>query len=130
MKKIITVVIMALILSVNAYAGDISSVKATGAVLMDMDSGRVLWGKNEEKPLAMASTTKIMTAILALENGNKGDMVTVSKRAAAAPKVNINLTAGEEVSLENLLYALMLKSANDSAIAIAEHIGGTVVYDE
>ena len=126
MKKIITAVIMALILSVNAYAGDISSVKATGAVLMDMDSGRVLWGKNEEKPLAMASTTKIMTAILALENGNKGDMVTVSKRAAAAPKVNINLTAGEEVSLENLLYALMLKSANDSAIAIAEHIGGTV----
>ena len=126
MKKIIIALITALVLSVNAYAGDISSVKATGAALIDMDSGRVLWGKNEGKPLAMASTTKIMTAIIALETGNLEDVVTVSKRAAAAPEVNIDLTAGEEVKLKNLMYALMLKSANDSAIAIAEHIGGSV----
>ena len=126
MKKIIIALITALVLSVNAYAGDISSVKATGAALIDMDSGRVLWGKNEEKPLAMASTTKIMTAIIALETADLEDVVTVSKRAAAAPEVNIDLTAGEEVKLKNLMYALMLKSANDSAIAIAEHIGGSI----
>lgn len=126
MKKIIIALVMALIFSVNAYGYDINQVKATGAVLMDMDSGRVLWGKNEEEPLAMASTTKIMTAVLALEMGNEDDIVTVSQRAASAPEVDIDLSSGEEIRLEYLLYALMLKSANDAAVAIAEHIGGSV----
>lgn len=126
MKKIIIAVIMVLALSVNVYAGDAPSVKAAGAALMDMDTGRLLWGKNEDKPMAMASTTKIMTAIVALEMGASEDTVTVSKRAASAPEVNIDLSEGEKITLKNLLYALMLKSANDSAIAIAEHIGGSV----
>lgn len=100
--------------------------KAQGAVLMEMDTGRVLWGKNEKEPMAMASTTKIMTAILAIESGKLEETVTASSRAASAPKVRMNLTAGEKHRLEDLLYPLLLQSSNDAAVAIAEHVGGSV----
>ncbi|MCL2617269.1 MAG: D-alanyl-D-alanine carboxypeptidase, partial [Defluviitaleaceae bacterium] len=99
-----------------------SDVRAMGAVLMDSATGRVLWGKNERTKLAMASTTKIMTAIIALENGDPSSVVTASKRAALAPKVHMGLSAGEEFKLGDLLLALMLESSNDAAVAIAEHI--------
>ena len=99
---------------------------AVASVLMDADSHRVLYGKNEEKELAMASTTKIMTCIVALENGNLDDIVTVSKYAAKMPDVQLNMIAGEQYYLRDLLYSLMLESHNDSAVAIAEHIGGSV----
>ncbi|MCL2854489.1 MAG: D-alanyl-D-alanine carboxypeptidase [Defluviitaleaceae bacterium] len=102
------------------------NVEAAGAVLVEAESGRILWGKDEQTPLAMASTTKIMTALMVLEHGGLDDMVTVSKRAAAAPKVKMFLEAGEQIKLEDLLYALMLQSSNDAAVAIAEHISGTV----
>lgn len=102
------------------------SVVAQGAVLMEMETGRVLWGKNENEPMAMASTTKIMTAILAIESGKLDETVVASKRAASAPKVRMNLQIGEEHRLEDLLYPLMLQSSNDAAIAIAEHVGGSV----
>ncbi len=97
-----------------------------GAVLMDYKTGRVLYGKNEHKPLAMASTTKIMTAIVAIEDGDLNDIVTVSKNASRAPKVKMYLQEGEQIKLEFLLYALMLESSNDAAIAIAEHVHGSV----
>jgi len=99
---------------------------ARGAVIMDMDSGRVLWEKNGRETLSMASTTKIMTAIIALENSDLSETVTVSSRASIAPKVKMYLTKGEKISLEGLLYALMLQSSNDAAVAVAEHVGGTV----
>ena len=102
------------------------SVEALGAVLMDFDTGRVLWEKDARKPLAMASTTKIMTCIVALENADLQSKVIVSKRAASAPDVQMHLQAGEEIALEALLYAMMLQSSNDAAVAVAEHIGGTV----
>jgi len=102
------------------------NVEATGAVLVEVDSGRILWGKAEDEPLAMASTTKIMTAVVVLEYGNLDEVVTVSKLAAAAPKVKMNLQAGEEIKLKDLLHALMLQSSNDAAVAIAEHISGSV----
>ena len=101
-------------------------VAAHAAILMDAETGRVLWEKNAHKPLSMASTTKIMTAIMALEQGNLDDIVTVSKLAAAAPRVKMYLQPGEEISLGNLLYALLLQSSNDAAVAIAEHISGSV----
>ena len=103
-----------------------SDVRAMGAVLMDAATGRVLWGKNERTKLAMASTTKIMTAIVALENGDPNSRVVASKRAAMSPKVHMGLSAGEELRLGDLLLALMLESSNDAAVAIAEHIGGSV----
>lgn len=74
----------------------------------------------------MASTTKIMTAIVAIENGNLDDRVTVSRRAASIGGSVINLKTGEELTLRELLYGMLVKSGNDAAIAVAEHVGGTV----
>ncbi|MBE6012522.1 D-alanyl-D-alanine carboxypeptidase family protein [Anaeropeptidivorans aminofermentans] len=126
MKKIIFSFILAILLPLTAFAEEEIKVSAHGAILMDFETGRVLWEKNSKAPLAMASTTKIMTAIVALENGNLDDKVTVSKKAALAPEVKMHLSAGEEITLRDLLYALMLQSYNDSAVAIAEHISGDV----
>lgn len=99
---------------------------AQAAVLMDADTGRVLYGKNEEEALPMASTTKIMTCILALEYGNLDEEVEVSAYAASMPKVKLYMKQGEKYRLEDLLYSLMLESHNDSAVAIAEAVGGSV----
>lgn len=99
---------------------------AQAAVLMDADSGRVLYGKNEKEVLPMASTTKIMTCILALEYGNPDDIVEVSDYAASMPKVKLYMKPGEKYRLGDLLYSLMLESHNDSAVAIAEAVGGSI----
>ena len=99
---------------------------ALSAVLMDADSGRVLYEKDGETARPNASTTKVMTCILALENASGDDYVTISANAAAQPDVQLNLKEGEQYYMEDLLYSLMLKSHNDSAVAIAEHVGGTV----
>ncbi len=99
---------------------------AQAAVLMDADSGRVLYGKNERDVLPMASTTKIMTCILALEYGNADDIAEVSSYAAGMPKVKLYVKPGEQYRLGDLLYSLMLESHNDSAVVIAEAVGGSV----
>lgn len=99
---------------------------AQSAVLMDADSGRVLFEKKGHEKLPMASTTKIMTCILTLENGNLEDAVGVSDYAASMPKVKLHIQPGETYRLKDLLYSLMLESHNDSAVAIAEHVGGSV----
>ena len=103
-----------------------SELYARSAVLMDADSGRILFAKSGQEKLAMASTTKIMTCILALENGSMPDQVSVSSNAASQPAVRLGMKEGQEFFLEDLLYSLMLESHNDSAVAIAEHIGGSV----
>lgn len=103
-----------------------SGLYSTGAVLMDAESGRVLFGKNKDEPYAMASTTKIMTCILALEIGSPDQIVTFSETAAAQPDVQMNAKAGEQYYLKDLLYSIMLESHNDSSVAIAETIGGSV----
>ncbi|MCH5266700.1 MAG: D-alanyl-D-alanine carboxypeptidase [Lachnospiraceae bacterium] len=103
-----------------------SSLYANGACLLDADSGRVLFQKNADKKLPMASTTKIMTCIIALEQGNLKDTVTFSSYAASMPDVQLNARSGESFLLKDLLYSLMLESHNDTAVAIAEHIGGSV----
>lgn len=99
---------------------------STSAVLMDADSGRTLFSKNEDEPYAMASTTKIMTCILALELGEPDQVVTFSDTAAAQPDVQMNAKAGEQYYLKDLLYSTMLESHNDSAVAVAEAIAGDV----
>lgn len=99
---------------------------STGAVLMDADSGRVLFAKNGKEPYAMASTTKIMTCILALELGEPEQIVTFSDYAASMPDVQMNARAGEQYYLKDLLYSTMLESHNDSAAAVAEAIAGDV----
>lgn len=97
---------------------------ATGAVLMDGESGRVLYGRNADEPMAMASTTKIMTCILVLESVDGNEVAQVSSYAASQPQVKLNVRKGEEYRVEDLLYSLMLESHNDSAVVLAEHVGG------
>lgn len=99
---------------------------AQSAVLMDVETGRILYEKDGKTKRPMASTTKIMTCILALELGNLEDEIPVSAYAASMPDVQLGIREGETYSLEDLLYSLMLESHNDSAVAIAEYIGGTV----
>ena len=123
---IIITLLIPTVRNISANELNESDIRAMGAILMDAATGRVLWGKNERTQLAMASTTKIMTALVALENGDPNSRVVASKRAAMAPKVHMGLSAGEEFRLGDLMLALMLESSNDAAVAIAEHIGGSV----
>lgn len=110
----------------GASGDDSLALYAQSAVLMDADTGRILYAKNAEEQRPMASTTKIMTLILALENANPDDIVMISDYAASMPDVQLHLRAGEHYRLGDLLYSMMLESHNDSAVAIAEHVGGTV----
>lgn len=98
---------------------------AKAAVLMDAESGRILYDKNGQDILPMASTTKIMTCILALEYGNLEDYAITSSYASSMPKVKLYAKQNEYFKLEDLLYSLMLESHNDSAVIIAEHIAGS-----
>ena len=134
-KKIVSIIMaflyFALIVNETIYAksGDAflplksNELYALSACLMDADSGRVLYDKNADEVRAMASTTKIMTLIVALEYANEDDIVTVSPYAASMPDVQLNIMAGEQYRLGDLYYAMMLESFNDVAVTIAEYIG-------
>lgn len=132
-RKSIAGFIIILLLSINlqyfttVYAEEEpQNLYALSACLMDADSGRVLFEKSGYEKMAMASTTKIMTLLIALEYGNMEDIVTVSDYAASMPDVQLNIKSGEKYYLKDLLFSLMLESHNDVAVAIAEHIGGSV----
>lgn len=101
------------------------NISAEGAVLIDVASGRILYEKNPDQRMRIASLTKIMTAIIAIENGNLNDLVKTSDNAFGTEGSSIYLKRGEKLSLEDMLYGLMLRSGNDAAVAIAEHIGGS-----
>ncbi|MBP2019637.1 D-alanyl-D-alanine carboxypeptidase [Symbiobacterium terraclitae] len=98
---------------------------AKAYIMMDAATGAVLSEYNARDPLYIASTTKIMTALLAVERGNPNSVVTVSSTAASQPGTSVYLRAGEQRTLGELLYGLMLVSGNDAAVAIAEHISGS-----
>ncbi|NLB18495.1 MAG: D-alanyl-D-alanine carboxypeptidase [Syntrophomonadaceae bacterium] len=100
-------------------------IQAKAAILMDASSGRILYEMNPHQRVSPASVTKIMTALLVVEAGDLNQMVTVSEKAAATPESAVWLEAGEKLTREQLLYALMLNSANDSSVALAESIAGT-----
>ncbi len=105
---------------------NVPQIQGEGAYLIDVLSGQALYTKNSDKLLAPASTTKIMTALLAIEHGNLNDIVTPSSSLLNNKLVygtQIYLEPGEKMTLEHLLYALLLNSANDAAVVIAEHIG-------
>lgn len=99
---------------------------ALSACLMDAESGRILFARDADVHRANASTTKIMTLIVTLERADLNDIVTVSDYAAGQPDVQLNATSGEQFYLKDLCYSLMLESHNDSAVAIAEHVAGSV----
>ncbi|TYP77810.1 serine hydrolase [Paenibacillus methanolicus] len=98
---------------------------AQATSLIDVESGRILYSEDGDKPMLIASLTKIMTAIVAIEHGKLTDKVKTSKRAAGKEGSSIYLKLGEEMTLEEMLYGLMLRSGNDAATAIAEHVGGS-----
>ncbi len=96
------------------------------AVAYDRKSGNVIYGKDENKRTAMASTTKIMSAIVLIENANLDEMITVTAKAAGTGGSRLGLKNNDKITLKDLLYGLMLKSGNDAAVAIAENVGGSV----
>lgn len=111
---------------VSKNAAEVPILNSRRCVIFDRTSKTVMYGKNEELRSAMASTTKIMTATIALENGNLQDEITIDRKAAGTGGSRLGLKRGDKITLNDLLYGLMLRSGNDAAVAIAEHIGGSV----
>ena len=116
MKKIILLFVLLIPFSINALS-------ASSYIVMDMDSGRVLESYNKDKISLIASTTKILTAITAIEYGNLEDIVKVNEDILKSYGSGIYVQVGEELTLDDLLYGLMLRSGNDAALAIASHVG-------
>ncbi len=123
-RSIIILLIISLI-SITAHADVPFKVDAKAAVLIDAATGRILYAQNADEMLPMASTTKIMTALIALQHSSLSDVVTAPAEACGIPGTSIYLTEGEHLTLEQLLYGLMLRSGNDAATAIAIHIAGS-----
>ena len=127
MRRLILLLAAALLTLLPAYAqADEVGTSAKACVIIDAQSGRILLSHNAEAALPMASTTKVMTALLALENVDLDAPVTCSRNAFGVPGTSIYLAEGESLTLREMLYGLMMASGNDAATAIAEHIGGTV----
>ena len=122
MKRRCFLLFFLLILLYNGAA----SADALSAAVIDLETGRVLYEKNADQELPMASTTKIMTALLAIENCELSEIVTAGENAYGVSGTSIYLEKGESLTMEQMLYGLMLASGNDAAVAIAEHVGGSV----
>lgn len=122
LKKIILLFILLIIVSCQAVCGALD-VSARSAILICADTGEVLYEKNADERLPMASTTKIMTALVAIEKGSLDRLVEVDPSAVGIEGSSMYLYMGEKITLENLLYGLMLSSGNDAAQAVAVHIG-------
>lgn len=120
---LITLIISTLAFPLIGHANP--SVSANNAVLIEQSTGRILFEKNAHEKQNIASITKIMTAIIAIESGKMDEMATASKNAVYTEGSSIYLKEGEKMAVEDLVYGLMLRSGNDAAVAIAEHVGGS-----
>jgi D-alanyl-D-alanine carboxypeptidase (penicillin-binding protein 5/6) len=109
-----------------ASIGDPPNITAKAALVMDAETGTVLWERNADDELPPASTTKVMTAILALESGSLGRSFPASAEACSVSPSKVNLRPGQRLNLEDLVYAILLNSANDASIVIAESVAGSV----
>ncbi len=127
MKKLFALIGFALLLVLPsiAQAREVDT-SAKACVIIDQHTGRILLEHNAHTPLPMASTTKVMIVLMAIEQGDPTAPVTCSRNAFGVPGTSIYLSQGETLTLEDMLYGLMLASGNDAAVAIAEHIGGSV----
>lgn len=131
MKKMMAVLLTALLVIISVAPGLAEAqparigTSAEAAALIDVKSGRLIYSQQGDKRMRIASTTKIMTAIVAIEQAQLSDQVKVSKNAFGKEGSSIYLKLGEEMSLHHMLYGLMLRSGNDAATAIAEHVGGS-----
>jgi|Deesub1362A_J573_1020465.scaffolds.fasta_scaffold00480_11 D-alanyl-D-alanine carboxypeptidase (penicillin-binding protein 5/6) len=128
MKKAIFLILLVTLLVINlsfpAFSEEIK-ISAPSAILMELEAGKVIWEKNSNVKRPMASTTKIMTALIALETLPVDKVVKVSKKATEIGEAEIYLTEGETITVENLLYGLLLRSGNDAAVALAEASAGS-----
>ncbi|MFD1738613.1 serine hydrolase [Bacillus salitolerans] len=126
--SLIYIIILVFFISVIPTKKGITApgVSAQSAIVMEQESGRVIFGKHEHEKRRIASITKIMTAILAIESGKMNENVVVSKNAEGTEGSSLYLIANEKIKLEDLVYGLMLRSGNDAAVAIAEFVGGSV----
>ena len=125
MRKLLALIAALLLLPAVARGEEVST-SAKACVVTDLRTGRVLLAHNADAPLPMASTTKIMTALLALENAALDEPVTCGRNAFGVPGTSIYLSLGETLPMGEMLHGLMLASGNDAAVAIAEHVGGNV----
>lgn len=123
---ILTIITSILFLAIPQKSSAQMYVSAQSAILMEQDSGRVIFEKDAHTKRRIASITKIMTALLAVESGKLEDTVTVSSNAIRTEGSSIYLQEGEKIKLEDLVYGLMLRSGNDAAVAIAETVGGSL----
>ena len=125
MKKLSFIICFMFFVSI-CNSADALSLSAVSAILIDAKTGDCLYEKNADRKMPMASTTKIMTAICTLENINSNVPVTVKKEAAGIEGSSIYLTAGEKITIKELLCGMLLNSGNDAATALALEVGGTV----
>ena len=125
MKKVI-ILLCLIVMLLNIVCINSLALSAQSTVVIDANSGRILYSHNAQNKMGMASTTKIMTAITALENADINSVATVSPNAYGVEGSSMYLVLGEQLSLENLLWGLMLVSGNDAATAVAEHVSGSV----
>lgn len=111
--------------SINSQE-EFPNVNSRSCVVLDRNSGAILYGKNEKKQVKMASTTKIMTAIVVIENTSLDQTVEVSKKSAGTGGSRLGLKTGDKITIRDLLYGLMLRSGNDAAVCLAESVAGSV----
>ncbi len=123
---VVTFITSAILLYIPMNTKASVPVSASSAILMEQQSGRILYEKEAHEVRRIASITKIMTAILAIESGKLNDSVKVTENAVRAEGSSIYLKPGETIKLEDLVYGMMLRSGNDAAVAIAEHVGGSL----
>ena len=114
-----------LLFSIFPFQVEAVDTSAAAAILVDADSGRVLYEQNADARMLIASTTKILTALVAIREGDLSDIVTIKREAVLTEGSSMYLKEGEKLTLETLLYGLMLCSGNDAAVAIADHVGGS-----
>lgn len=123
MKKLVFILLVFCALGVKAYAAP--QISARYACLMEQSTGKIIYEYNSGENSPMASTTKIMTAVIALENCKPDEIVTVSSNAAMQEGSSAYLAVGDQIPMRDLLYGLMLNSGNDAAVAVAEHVSGS-----
>lgn len=105
---------------------EVPKISSRNAIILDRNSKAILYGKNEKSKTKMASTTKIMTSLIVIENCNLNDIVEISAKAAGTGGSRLKINKGDKITVKDLLYGLMLRSGNDTAVALAEYVGGSI----
>ena len=120
-----TCILSILIFSISPFISFAKTINSRAAVVVDGSTGEILYARNPDRLLPPASTTKLMTAIVVMEKANLSDIVTISEKASHVHPFKAGFKKGDQVTIEGLLYAALLKSGNDAAVALAEAVAGS-----